>query len=178
MKLFSLVLFFHILAAIVWLGAGVSLDLLRQNASKTKDKNKIKLAINNNAKLSQQLFAPAGLTALITGILMVIISKKLFFSDTWILIALVGILIAIIHGALVVSKQAKDFSEIDVKSKDFNVAYKKFVFSSKISMAIITIVLLDMVVKPKSNYLSYALYSILIFAIYLFTAKKHSTLQK
>lgn len=104
MKLFSALLFIHILAAIIWLGAGIATDVLVQNAAKTKDKYKIKLAISNNALLGQQLFAPAGIISLLSGILMVIIGKRIYFSDLWITIAFVGIFIAIIHGAIVVSK--------------------------------------------------------------------------
>lgn len=173
MKLFSAVLFIHILAAVVWLGAGITLDLLRHNVAKTKDKNKIKDTVKKNVDLVNQVFAPAGITSLLSGILMVVISNRLEFSDLWITIALVGIFVAIIHGAFITSKQAKKLIETETKGKMFNDEYSSFVIASKTSIAIITVVLLDMVMKPTTaNLVNYAIISAVIFVLILLTAKK------
>jgi len=151
MTLTNLLLIIHILAVTVWIGAGVTMDALRIKAASTKEKSKIKNVIKDNQWLGPRVFLPAGVVTLFTGVAQVIFREGIDFLDTWIIIALVGIVVAIVHGGAVIARLEEKLVNTDEKSPEFDNIYNSFIVATRTSLAILVVILLDMVVKPTSS---------------------------
>ena len=92
--------FLHIAAAIVWIGSGIGLTALFAAVDKAGDRATL-LAVGRYVDgLGNRLFAPAAMSTLIFGILTVVVSDSIGFTDTWIVIGLAGVAISMVTVAL------------------------------------------------------------------------------
>lgn len=167
MTLYHILLFFHITAAIIWIGAGLTLELLGWRASlghKPEQRNEM---VSISEWLSPRVFMPAALATLLFGILLVIFGKP-SISQFWVIFALVGFLLtAFIGGAFIgrLSKQMTALMKKKTKEKVLDRLYQKIILASRIDFAILFIILFDMVVKPTVTTTSFFVISFLFFVI-------------
>lgn len=87
MTRYELLLYLHILGAIVWLGTAVFFQYLVFRAERTNDFGVVWGLIRDIAWLSSRLFMPASLLVLASGILLVV-DGPWSFSQLWIVIGL------------------------------------------------------------------------------------------
>ncbi len=170
MTILNLLLLIHIVGVITWIGAAITIDTLRVKATRSKDKTKIKEVINDNAWLGTRIFMPAGIITLITGIAQVIINKGIKITDLWIIVGLTGILVAIVHGSVVIGGLESKLDKLQVKDKDFIKTYDSFVAATRMSLALLFVILLDMVIKPTTDDTGFFIFAgafLLIAAFYL-----------
>ncbi len=69
---YELYLFLHVVGAIVWLGAGLTLSVLAYRATRARDNQSLQKLAAESTALSTTVFMPAALTVLAMGILMVV----------------------------------------------------------------------------------------------------------
>ena len=89
MSRYELILLLHVVAVIIWLGAGFLLAVLVFGAERSGDRLKEAGYHRDVGWLAPRLFIPASVSALVLGILLVI-DGPWSFGDVWIVIGLAG----------------------------------------------------------------------------------------
>jgi uncharacterized membrane protein len=96
--------FFHVLAASVWVGAGVTLSLIGFRRRSGADR----AALNEFARLlpfvGLRVLMPAVVVVLITGVWMVLAGSEFRLTQPWVLLALGLFAIAFLIGAVYLSR--------------------------------------------------------------------------
>ena len=87
--LYDLLLFLHIAAAIIWLGAGFLLHVLVWRAERADNAPALMGALRDMGALGNVLFVPASLATLAFGTAMVFVAGW-SFTDLWIVLGLAG----------------------------------------------------------------------------------------
>lgn len=93
MDWYTLVKFIHVVAAILWLGAGFTMLVMGGKAARDPDRAEVLRFMRTINGLAPVLFIPASTTVLITGLTMA--TLWLGFSDAWLVLALAGIAVSI-----------------------------------------------------------------------------------
>ena len=89
MTLYELLLFVHIAASIVWIGAGLPEPGPRQHGyDRESDEVAMQALRQDQEWLAMRLFIPASLTVVIFGIALVIESDAWSFDQLWIVLGL------------------------------------------------------------------------------------------
>jgi uncharacterized membrane protein len=90
MTLYELLLFIHVAASIVWIGAGFLSLVLATTYDRESDEAAIKRFLHDQEWLAMKLFVPSSLVVVIMGIALVIESDAWTFGYLWIVLGLVG----------------------------------------------------------------------------------------
>lgn len=93
-------LFFHVVAAIVWLGGGLMLTLQALRANRAGQTPAIERILGDAEWLGTRVFVPASLVVLVFGILMVV-DGPWAFDQLWIVLGLAGYAGTFVTGALI-----------------------------------------------------------------------------
>jgi len=112
-------LFLHILGAIIWIGGGVMLSLIAARTRRSEDPRSIAEFAKTLSYVGLRVLAPAVITVLLTGILMVLVSAGWEFTQLWILLALGIFVIAFLLGAVYLSRVALELQRLTA-STDVN----------------------------------------------------------
>jgi uncharacterized membrane protein len=144
--------FIHIVAAIVWVGAGLFFQFQATRLSRLDDPARLGAFTKDVAFAGQRLLLPASAVVLLAGIAMVIYSPALDFSDTWIAIGLIGYAATAITGSVFIGPTAGkigDAIEADGPNAPSVVAMQRKIFMvSRIDQLVLLIVIAAMVFKP------------------------------
>ena len=98
--MYNLFQFLHVSAAIVWIGSGIGLMALMGAMSKAGDQATLMATSRHIETMAPRVFGPAAMGTLIFGIATVLTGEGISFSDTWIVIGLVGVAISLVIVAL------------------------------------------------------------------------------
>ena len=90
----------HVLAAVVWLGAGIYFQIQATRLKGLDDPARLAQFTRDVEFAGQRLLLPASGVVLLAGIVMVVYAPFLGFSDTWIWLGLVGYGITAITGSI------------------------------------------------------------------------------
>ena len=154
MSRYELLLFLHISASIIWLGAGFLIAVLVLGAERAGDREKEAGHHRDVAWLAPRLFIPASLSVMILGILLVI-DGPWSFDQLWISLALAGwaasFLLGFLYfrpegeriGALAEERGPQD-PELERRLHRLNVV-------DRIQLLILFLVLADMVLRPTGD---------------------------
>lgn len=150
MSLTEVLKFLHILAAIIWVGGGVMLQVLMARARGAGPEQAA--AFNRHAEwTSNHLFMPASFAALGFGVWLVI-AGGYDFADLWITLGFVGFAISAIIGMAVLGPSAKKMKEaIEARGEHdqeaIRLARRMEVFG-RFDLIVLIAVVFVMVVKP------------------------------
>lgn len=100
MTWYEFLLFVHISAVVIWVGAGFLLVVLAIRADRTNDEAQIKRILDDNTWLSTRLFVPASLTVFAAGILLTI-DGPWEFDQLWITLGLCGYAATFLSGVAI-----------------------------------------------------------------------------
>ena len=89
MSRYELLLFLHIAAAIVWLGAALTIQLLGFRAERARDPAAVQHISASAEWLATRVFIPSSLSVLVLGVLLVL-DGPWSFDHLWIILGLVG----------------------------------------------------------------------------------------
>jgi uncharacterized membrane protein len=106
MSYYEILLFLHLLTAIVWLGGGFMLQVLVIRAERAGDGLLLKKIAENAGWLAQRVFIPSSLAVLVLGILLTI-EGPWGFGDLWIVLGLVGYAVSFLTGILFLEPEGK-----------------------------------------------------------------------
>ena len=175
MSLYELLLFLHILAAIVWIGSGTLLNVLAYRAESARDNEGLSRIASDAGALSNVLFLPASLATLVFGVL-VVIEGDLSFGDLWVVLGLVGIAATIVTGAAVIGPRSKQIAEMlqrDGVTPEVGTKITQLITLGRIDLVVLYLVVADMVLKPTGDDVGVliAMAVIAIAAIAFFTSQ-------
>ena len=153
MAWYELLLFVHIVAAIIWLGAGFLLHVQSHRATKAGDDQALERIALDATQLSTGLFIPASLTVLVMGVLLVI-DGPWTFSDLWIVLGLVGYLATFLTGVLVMkpgSERIAGMLEHDGMTRETALEIRRFLTRARVDTLVLYLVVAVMVLKPTGD---------------------------
>ena len=154
MSWYEFLLFGHIAAAIIWLGAGFLMTLVIFGARGAGDRDKELAEQQSLEYLAPRLFIPASLSTVIFGILLVI-DGFWTFDQLWIVIALTGWLVSFVAGFFYFKPEGERIGALvgergprdrEVDRRLFNVTVV-----DRVQVTILFLVVADMVIKPTGD---------------------------
>ena len=138
----------HVLAAIVWVGGGTLTLVFTWRALAADRDHRLGFARDVEV-LSNRVFAPASIVALLFGILMVLDIDAFDFSQAWILIGLIGLAVSVVLGMGYFGPQSKRLvAEIESNDPKAEGRLGLIAKVSVLDMAILYVVVWAMVAKP------------------------------
>lgn len=153
MTWYELLLFLHIVAAIVWLGSGLFLQVLATRAERANDAEGLRRVAADSAALSEKLFIPASLATLIFGVLLVI-EGPWTFDTLWIVLGLVGYLGTFLTGVLVMkpgSEKLAALMEREGMSAQAEIEIRKLLTKARVDTIVLYLVVAVMALKPTGD---------------------------
>ena len=151
MSRYEFLLALHILGAIVWIGAAVSVQALAIRADRSGEPEQMRKIADDAEWLATRLFIPASLSVLILGILLVL-DGPWKFSQTWILLGLAGYAFSFFVGLLFISPEsgriARLLEEHGAAHSEVQRRIRRIFNVSRVELVVLVLVVVDMVVKP------------------------------
>jgi uncharacterized membrane protein len=153
MTWYELLLFLHIVAAIVWLGAGLLINIQAIRAERARDSEGLRRISTDAAALSETLFIPASLATLVFGILLVV-DGPWSLDYLWIVLGLIGYAGTFLTGILVMkpgSEKLAAIMERDGMSAEAEIETRKLLTKSRFDTVVLYLVVAVMVLKPTAD---------------------------
>ena len=143
--------FLHVLAAITWVGSAVYAQALATKVMGEGDPARLAATAKDIGDLGKRLITPAAIAVLLLGVWIVAVSPW-NFTDTWVLLGLIGIGITIVTGAGFLGPEserlAKLSAERDPSDPEIQRRIKRIFAVSRVDLVVLTLVVADMVFKP------------------------------
>ena len=154
MSYYEVLLFLHIAGAIVWLGAGLLLQLLGIRADASRDPTRIKALADDASWLSLRLFVPSSLAVLVLGVLLVI-EGPWRFDELWVVLGLVGYASTFVTGIALITPQTKRVGEAIAREGGVGAAavaeIRRLFLISRVDLVVLFVVVADMTLKPTGD---------------------------
>ena len=154
MAIYELLLFVHILAAIVWIGAGLLIQVQAHRANKIDDTEGLKRILDDVGALSNTIFIPASLTVVVMGVLLVIESDAWAFDQLWIVLGLIGYFATFGTGIGILKPRAERLAEA-IGREGFTPAViakmRELLVLGRIDFVVLVLVVFTMAVKPTGD---------------------------
>ena len=142
----------HVLLAITWLGGAITFQLLALRILKENPPTRLAPFARDTEAIGMKIFLPASIVLLLAGILMVLDTPGIDFTDAWIVIGLGGIVSTIVIGAGFLGPEAKRLAELVEQKGDDDPEVvsriSRILMIGRIDLAILLIVAANMVIKP------------------------------
>jgi uncharacterized membrane protein len=154
MTWYELLLFLHIVAAIIWLGSGLFIQILATRAERAHDVEGLRRVANDSAGLSETLFIPASLATLILGVLLVI-DGPWGFDMLWIVLGLAGYLATFLTGVLVMKPGSEKIAALMERdagmSAEAEIEIRKLLTKGRFDTVVLYLVVAIMALKPTGD---------------------------
>ena len=108
--MYDLFKFIHVLGAIVWLGAGITFQVLNARLAKANDQAGIAALSSQGEWFGKAVFSTSAAVTLVAGIVTTIIGD-IGFGELWITWGFVGIALSIVFGAVLSQRMATQLEE-------------------------------------------------------------------
>jgi hypothetical protein len=156
MTLYELLLFVHIGASIVWIGAGFLSLLLATTYDRESDEVAIKRFLHDQEWLATRLFIPASLVVVIFGIALVIESEAWSFDQLWIVLGLIGYAATFVTGLFFIKPASERVAaEMDAEggrlTPKLRADIRKLIVTARVDYVTFALVVFDMVAKPTGD---------------------------
>jgi len=143
--------FIHVLAAIAWVGSGLFIQYrgsrLRHTGTPEQTANLAKEVAD-----STPWFIATSLTVLVAGVALVLYAPGLDFTDTWILLGLLGYATTFLTGFLLIRPTAEKLAAAAASegptSPTSQALIARIFAISRVDQVVLVLVILDMVFKP------------------------------
>jgi uncharacterized membrane protein len=144
-------LFFHIAAAIVWLGSGVAVQVLAFRANRADDPARMVTIAHEAEWFGMRIFLPSSLTVLVLGIFLTV-DGPWDFRQTWIILAVIGWGLSFVTGAAFLGPESGRIGKLlaaeGPESPAVRARIQRNFLVSRIELVLLYLIVLDMVVKP------------------------------
>ena len=151
MNRYEWLLFFHIAAAIVWLGGGVALQVLAIRANRTDDSARMVTIAHEAEWFGTRIFLPSSLLVLVLGIILTV-DGPWDFGQTWIVLALIGYGLSFVTGAAFLGPESGRIGKLlaaeGPDSPAVRARIQRIFLVSRIELVLLYLIVLDMAVKP------------------------------
>jgi len=137
--------------AIIWIGSAVVLELLELEAVHTGKRDRLLATLHRSSWFGARVFAPAAILTILTGITAVAVGRPTF-SQWWVIIALVSVVIVSVLGGGVIGrtsgKLAARLADPSVLEDEVERGLKGIRWATYLDLAILFFILFDMVMRP------------------------------
>ncbi len=148
---YDIVKFFHVLFAVIWIGAGLVLIFHALRAGRATDPAEIVKIGRDAGWLGERFFVPVSLLTLIFGVITVLVGDW-GFTDTWVLLGLIGYGLSFAIGAGFLGPQSGKIATLADEHGDTHPVVvkqvKKVLAVSRVDSLIVLAVVFDMIIKP------------------------------
>src|SRR4051794_25377808 len=156
MTWYEFLLFIHIGAAIIWIGAGLLSLMLATRYDRESDEAAITRFLHDQEWLAMRLFVPASLTVVVFGIALVVESDAWSFSYLWIVLGLIGYAATFVTGFFFIRPASERIAgEMERQggrlTPELRVTIRKLIVTARVDYVTFALVILDMVVKPTGD---------------------------
>ncbi len=149
MILYDLLLFAHILAAMVWLGGGLMLVFVARRARASADPRTILEFARSLSYLGPRVLAPAVIGVLVSGLALVLDSAAWDFAQAWVLIAIGLFTVAFLVGAVYLSRVALQLERSGGNEAMVSRALlDRWLIGYAVVLSVLVLIAADMVFKP------------------------------
>ena len=154
MSYYEIILFLHILAAIVWIGGGLALQILGVWAEQTRN-GPFRQALGESTDwLAKRLFIPSSLAALLFGVLLTI-EGPWTFDTLWVDLGLIGFAASFVTGILFLKPEGERIGRaIAAHGPESSTARKRIRrlgIVERFQLVILVLVTAAMSIKPTSE---------------------------
>jgi uncharacterized membrane protein len=156
MTLYEFLLFVHIAATVVWVGAGLCSLVLAIGYDRDGDEPAIRRFLADQERLATRLFIPASLTVLIFGIALVIESDAWTFDYLWIVLGLVGFAATFVTGLFMIKPASERIGAAMEReggrlTPPLRTDVRKLIVMARLDYVVLFLVIGDMVIKPTGD---------------------------
>ena len=146
--------FIHICAVVVWLGAGVSVQIFAARAQNTQDDDYLAKLFRDVGLLAKRLFIPSSVVVVVMGLLMVF-DGPWNFKPLWIVLGLIGYAATFVTGAFILGPRAEKAGHRVEQERGMNPSIaaemKSVLRLARIDTVVLFLVVADMVIKPTGD---------------------------
>ena len=156
MTLYEFLLFVHISATVVWVGAGLCSLVLAIGYDRDGDEPAIRRFLADQDRLATRLFIPASLTVVVFGIALVIESDAWTFEYLWIVLGLVGFAATFVTGLFMIKPASERIGAAMEReggrlTPALRIDIRKLIVMARLDYVVLFLVIADMVVKPTGD---------------------------
>ncbi|MBN4064721.1 DUF2269 family protein [Dehalococcoides mccartyi] len=150
MTIREILLAVHVIAAVIWIGGGVALNLIAVRLIRTNPEL-LRPMLKTFDWLVNRTILPASLVVLVFGILLVL-EGTYRFEDTFVIIGFIGAVSTIVIGAGFLSPRMRKQDELWEKHGDSSEiasqALSRTMLIARVDIVILFVVIANMVIKP------------------------------
>jgi uncharacterized membrane protein len=154
MDSYEFFLVLHVIAVIVWLGAGFTMDLLFLRAASMRNPAELGKTGELQEWLVPRVFIPASVLVFVLGVLL-LWDGPWSFGDLWILIGLAGWIVSFGVGFLFLRPEGEKMKEVVAQygptSAEVERRARRLGVVSRVQLLALFLVVVDMVLKPTSD---------------------------
>jgi uncharacterized membrane protein len=151
---YEVLVFLHIVFAIVWLGSGFLLQVLAFRADASRDAVRIQGLLDDADWAANRLFVPSSLAVLILGILATI-EGPWTFGYLWIVLGLVGYAMTFLTGVAFISPQVRRIQAVMERDGGISPAamaeVRKLFLIGRVDLVVLFTVVAVMALKPTGD---------------------------
>ena len=156
MTLYEFLLFVHISATVVWVGAGLCSLVLAIGYDRDGDEPAIRRFLADQERLATRLFIPASLTVVVFGIALVIESDAWTFEYLWIVLGLVGFAATFVTGLFMIKPASERIGAAMEReggrlTPALRIDIRKLIVMARLDYVVLFLVIADMVLKPTGD---------------------------
>jgi uncharacterized membrane protein len=144
-------LFLHILAAVLWVGGGVTMHVFGQLARKSGDRVRMLQFARDASWIGPRMYAPLSVVLLICGIVLVN-KESLDMSETFVSIGLAGWVVSLLLGVLYYTRAQRKMEAVvasdGLESDGFLAQYRQVMFVNIAEQLMLMLIVFDMTWKP------------------------------
>ena len=150
MSYYEFLKFVHVVMAVVWVGGGITIQILAFKLQKEQNGPRMASFAKDAGFLGERVFGPASGVLLLAGILMVVDTWD--FSDTFIIIGIVGFLATVVTGLFFLTPESKKVGAIIEQrgpdDPEAQAGIRRLITISRIDAVVLLVVIFNMVTKP------------------------------
>ena len=156
MTLYEFLLFVHISATVVWVGAGLCSLVLAIGYDRDGDEPSIRRFLADQERLATRLFIPASLTVVLFGIALVIESDAWSFDQLWLVLGLVGFAATFVTGLFMIKPASERIGAAMEReggrlTPPLRTDIRKLIVMARLDYVVLFLVIADMVIKPTGD---------------------------
>lgn len=152
---YDLLVFLHVSAAIIWLGAGFVLAVLVFGAERAGERGRESSYHRDVGWLAPRLFIPASVSTLLLGILLVVDEEAWSFDQLWIAIGLAGWLVSFALGFFYFRPEGERIGELAARHGPDHPDLKRRIHRvniiDRLQLVVLFLMVADMVIKPTGD---------------------------
>jgi low temperature requirement protein LtrA len=154
MTWYEFLLFVHLSAAVIWVGAGFLLVVLAIRADQTDDEAQIKRILDDNTWLATHLFIPSSLTVFAAGMLLTI-DGPWKFDQLRIVLGLLGYAATFLTGVTILRPRGDRIAAMIARDGGMTpgslAETRRLLALARIDYVVLFLVIADMAIKPTGD---------------------------